>query len=99
MGTGYWPGWSGRSCSRRLGTKGPVCVKHRSASVLSVLALLMETGNRRDGTYDLHRLQRWTAARRIPSEQELRCDLGIDAVPQQVSGQGGDDPKVANDRS
>ena len=50
----------------------------------------METANRRDGAYDLLRLQRRSAASHIPREQELRCDLGIDAVPQQVSGQGGD---------
>ena len=50
----------------------------------------METGNGRDGAYDLLRLQRRPAVSRIPCEQELRCDLGIDAVPQQMSGQGGD---------
>ena len=35
----------------------------------------METGNGRDGAYNLLQLERRSATRRIPGEQELRRDL------------------------
>ena len=57
-------------------------MKQGSASGNAVLSLLVETANGRDDAYDLLRLERRSAARRIPREQELRCDLGIDAVAQ-----------------
>ena len=52
-----------RSCSLRLEAEGPVCVKHRSASGVTFLPLLVKARNRRDRAHDLLRLQRRLASR------------------------------------
>lgn len=65
---------TGRSKRPELG-KGVI---HRPSVV--ALIFLVRARDRRDGAYDLRRLQRRLAAHRIPCEQQLGSDFGIDAV-------------------
>lgn len=71
----------------RSKTKGPLLNRLRTASGAAIHILLVKARDRRDSSHNLLWFQRRSAARRIPCEQEFRCYLWIDTLPQEMSGQ------------
>jgi len=49
--------------------------------------MLVQLSDTRDDLRDFGIVKRWTAAYAVPCQQQFQCDPGIDAAPQQVSGE------------